>query len=389
MNSDPMELTLLMPCLNEANSIEVCVRKGVAALERLNIHGEVLIADNGSSDGSQKIAIAAGARVIDVPIRGYGSALMAGIEHARGRYIIMADADDSYDWSVIDPFVEKLRQGTELVMGCRLPKGGGTILPGAMPPLHRWLGNPVLSWIGRLFFGCPVQDFHCGMRGFSKERIQSLGLTTPGMEFASEMVIKATLARLRIEQTPITLHPDQRGRPPHLKTWRDGWRHLRFMMILSPNWVFLVPGLFLFLLGLVGFFLILPGTLWIGDIGLDVNTLLVSGLMCIIGFQCISFWALGRVFVSRKGIHPDDPLLTPLFRFIRLETGLMAGFATVVAGLALLLFGVHNWADVSFGNLEPTAALRIVIPAVTMIALGVQTIFSSFLMSMLGMLRSE
>lgn len=384
MNSDEMEFTLLMPCLNEANSIEICVRKGVSALKRLNVHGEVLVADNGSVDGSQQKAQTAGARVIDVPRKGYGSALMAGIEQARGRYVIMADADDSYDWSAIDPFVERLRQGPDLVMGCRLPKGGGTIMPGAMPPLHRWLGNPVLSWVGRLFFNCPVQDFHCGMRGFSRDSIRKLGLTTPGMEFASEMVIKATLSKLRIEQTPVTLHPDQRGRAPHLNTWRDGWRHLRFMMILSPNWVFLVPGLLFFALGLLGFALILPGTFWIGDVGLDLNTLLVSGLMCVIGFQCVSFWALGRVFVSREGIYPDDPVLTPLFRYISLETGLLAGVVTGIIGLALLLTGVHRWADVSFGDLNPAIAMRIVIPAVTLLALGAQTIFSSLLMSMLG-----
>ncbi|MEO5328768.1 MAG: glycosyltransferase family 2 protein [Magnetococcus sp. THC-1_WYH] len=385
INQEKLELTLLMPCLNEANSLGLCVEKGMAALKRLGIEGEVLVADNGSTDGSQKIARDRGARVVSVLEKGYGNALRGGIGNAHGKYIIMGDADDSYDWNEIEPFVKKLRAGSDLVMGCRLPRGGGTIMPGAMPFLHRWLGNPVLSWIGRLFFNCPVTDFHCGLRGFSKAAIEGLQLRTTGMEFASEMVIKSVMNGLRIDETSITLHPDKRGRAPHLHTWRDGWRHLRFMMLLSPKWLFLFPGLFFLLAGIVGFSFLVSGTYQIAGVSFSINTLLVSALSCLVGFQCVAFWAMCNTLAAREKLFPVDPLLAALFPYIRLETGLIISSVAILGGLALLLMGVYNWSQLNFGVLSFDKGVRVVIPAVTLIALGLQGLFSSFMMSMLGM----
>lgn len=390
VNADEsVELTLLMPCLNEARTLGSCITKGMKALKQLGIVGEILVADNGSDDGSPDIAQQYGARVISVKQKGYGSALISGIKAAKGHYIIMGDADDSYDWSNISAFVHRLRGGADLVMGCRLPKGGGTILPGAMPWLHRWIGNPVLSGIGRLFFDCPVADFHCGMRGFSRTAILSLGLNTAGMEFASDMVIKATLAKMRIEETPVTLFPDGRDRAPHLSTWRDGWRHLRFMMILSPRWVFFMPGIFFFLAGVFGFTLILPGAFHVGSVDFDVNTLVICSLAVVTGAQCITFWALGQTYASRVGLYPKDPLLAFLATYIHLEIGLLTGVFFTVVGLGLLFLGIHNWALVGFGSQSYETSLRVVVPAVTLIALGIQTFFTSFLMSMLGIRKFD
>ena len=382
-----IELTLLMPCLDEAETLETCVRKAHEALNRLEITGEVLVADNGSTDGSPEIARRCGARVAVVGERGYGSALLGGIRAANGRFIIMADADDSYDWTHIDAFVERLRQGCELVMGCRLPAGGGTILPGAMPPLHRWVGNPVLSSIGRLFFRCAVTDFHCGMRGFAKEAVEKLDLRSVGMEFASEMVVKSTLAGLRVEEVPVTLSPDGRGRRPHLRTFRDGWRHLRFMLLYSPKWLFLYPGIAMMLLGSIGFGLLLPGPLRAGGVAFDLNTMLVSALFVLIGFQCISFWIVAYAFATVEGFLPESRFLTNMCRYIRLETGLACGAVTFLAGLVLLGSGVRFWGQHDFGPLPAATGLRIVISAVTLQSLGAGCVFLSFMLSIVGSRR--
>jgi glycosyltransferase involved in cell wall biosynthesis len=386
---EKVELTLLMPCLNEATTLPMCLRKAKQALIDLGINGEVIVADNGSTDCSQEIAGTLGATVVNIPERGYGSALLGGIEAAKGEYIIMGDADESYDWSAIGPFVEQLREGNELVMGCRLPQGGGRILPGAMPWLHRWIGNPILSSVGRLFFQAPVTDFHCGLRGFSKAAIIRLDLQSKGMEFASEMVIKATLSNLKISEIPITLYPDGRLRKPHLRTWSDGWRHLRFMLIFSPSWLFLYPGLLLMFMGILGFAFLLPGPFMVGRIRFDVNTILVASISCIIGFQCIVFWTYARVFAMTEGFLPEDPLLKSLFPHIKLETGLAVGGILILTGITFLLSGVVYWAQHGFGMLPYPIGLRIVIPAVTLLALGVQTVFSSFFLSLLGLHRKH
>jgi len=300
---EPIELTVLMPCLDEAETVGACVSKAAAYLERSGVRGEVLVVDNGSSDASREIARRGGARVVEEPRRGYGNALRAGILAARGRYVIMGDADQSYDFTALDPFVACLRDGVELVMGNRFQGG---IAPGAMPPLHRYLGNPVLSGIGRLFFSSPVGDFHCGLRGFNRQSILRLGLATEGMEFASEMVVRATVAGLRIAEVPATLSPDGRSRAPHLRSFRDGWRHLRFLMLFSPRWVFLYPGAVLMLLGIASMLWLLPGPRRIGSIGLDVNTLIYSSAAIVCGFQAVVFAVFAKVFAINAVLLPDD-----------------------------------------------------------------------------------
>jgi glycosyltransferase involved in cell wall biosynthesis len=386
--AEKIELTVLMPCLNEAATLPICLGKAKQALIDLGINGEIIVADNGSTDGSQELARSMGAKVVNVPEPGYGSALLGGIEAAQGEFVIMGDADDSYDWSAISHFIEQLRKGNELVMGCRLPEGGGKIVPGAMPWLHRWIGNPILSCIGRLFFHSPITDFHCGLRGFARTAIKSLDLQSKGMEFASEMVIKATLSNLKIVEIPITLYPDGRSRKPHLRTWRDGWRHLRFMLMYSPTWLFLYPGLLFMCFGILGFALLLPGPLVLGSIRFDVNTLLVTSTCCIIGYQCVVFWTFARVFAMTEGFLPDDPLLKALFQHVKLETGLLIGLFFLLIGLTLLFSGFVYWGRHGFGMLSYPIGLRIVIPAVTMLTLGVQTIFSSFFLSLLGLNRN-
>lgn len=351
------------------------------ALARLGVQGEVLVADNGSEDGSSVIAEDAGARVVRVVERGYGSALRAGIEAARGHYIIMADADDSYDWSSIDGFVQKLREGYDLVMGCRFRRGGGTILPGAMPWTHRLFGNPALSTMARVGFGCPVTDMYCGMRGFSAEWIRGLQLRAPGMEFAYEMTIKASMAGARITEIPVTLSPDGRSRAPHLRTWRDGWRTLRFMLLFSPTWLFTAPGLFLFVVGALGFGLLLPGPLRAGGVNFDVHTLLVCGLLCQLGFQSISFGVCARAFAVDSGFLPAR--YATRFQAKHLEAGLMIGAVVVLIGVGLGIAAVVYWGKHDFGNLSYAVGFRIMIPSVTLVSLGVQIIIASFLLSFL------
>jgi len=381
-----MELTILMPCLNEAETIAQCIEKARRGIERAGVSGEILIADNGSTDGSQAIAEKLGARVVPVKEKGYGNALRGGIAAAKGRWILMGDADDSYDFSEADRFVKKFQEGYDLVMGCRLPIGGGTIMPGAMPWKNRWIGNPILSFIGRLFFKCPAHDFHAGLRAFSKEALEKMELQTTGMEFASEMVIKATLKKFRIAEVPITLHPDGRSRPPHLKPWRDGWRHLRFMLIYSPRWLFLVPGLVLSVFGILFSAVLAVKDVPVGGIHLTVGTLMMACMAVVVGFQLVAFAFFTKVFAIAEGLLPEDPKLTRVFKIFTLEKGLVAGLLILLAGFLMFLRALWLWQQVHFGLLSSTEDnLRRLIPAGTLIVLGIQAIFSSFFMSVLGL----
>lgn len=378
------ELTVLMPCLNEAETLEVCIRKAQASIEGLGINAEVLIADNGSTDGSQEIAKSLGARVIQVETKGYGNALMRGIAMAQGKYVIMGDADDSYDFTNLGPFVEELREGNDLVMGNRFMGG---ILPGAMPPLHRYLGNPVLTAIGRLFFKSPAGDFHCGLRGFRREAMIGLDLRTTGMEFASEMVVKSTLHKLRIAEVPTALQPDGRSRPPHLRSWSDGWRHLRFLLLYSPRWLFLYPGIFLMAIGLLAGLLLLQGGVVVAGVGFDVQTLLYAAAAIILGFQAVAFAIFTKVFAISEGLLPGDPRLNLQKIKVTLERGLIVGAALTLTGLVCSVYSIWSWKQVSFGVLNPARTLRIIIPAVTALIIGVQIVFSSFFLSVLGLRR--
>ena len=379
--------TILMPCLNETETLASCIRKAQQSLTSLAIQGEVLIADNGSTDGSQELARSLGARVVDIPHKGYGWALRGGIEAAAGQFIIMADSDDSYDFSKVSPFVEKLQAGHDLVMGCRMPWGGGTVLPGAMPWKHRWIGNPVLSFIGRLFFKCPVTDFHCGLRGFTKAAYLKMDLWTTGMELASEMVIKATLKEMNITEVPITLHPDGRSRPPHLRSWRDGWRHLRFMMLFSPRWLFLIPGISLGAVGGLFLSLLAFQPLSLGPVVLDINSMLVAAMMLLVGFQLLYSAVFLRIYGFTQGFLPDQPQLRVWLRRITLEKGVITGMFLSLTGFLLLLFASLKWKSTGFGALDPVSSVRQVVPAVTLLTLGVQVVFGSFFLSSLGINR--
>jgi glycosyltransferase involved in cell wall biosynthesis len=378
--SQPLELTILMPCLNEAETIEVCVRKAKGFLDSRGISGEVLIADNGSTDGSQALAQACGARVVPIPRRGYGAALLGGIEAAHGKYIIMGDADDSYDFTALDPFVAKLREGYELVMGNRFLGG---IQPNAMPALHRYLGNPVLTGIGRILFRSASGDFHCGLRGFRRDSILGLELSSLGMEFASEMVVKATLRKLRTTEVPTTLAKDGRSRPPHLRSWRDGWRHLRFLLLFSPGWLFFYPGLIMFLLGAAGMAWLVPGPRSAGGVSFDVNTLVFAAAAIVCGFQAIVFYMFAKTYAARSGLLPDDAVVAKLRDMLQLEVGLVIGTLAVLGGLTLAAYALGAWGLQSFGRLNPEQSLRIVIPSATLLIVGLQMIFSSCLLSIL------
>lgn len=379
-----LEVSIVMPCLNEVETLAACIEKAHRSLRENNISGEIIVADNGSNDGSQTLAADLGARVIQVEAKGYGNALMGGIAAARGKYVIMGDADDSYDFSSLLPFIERLREGYDLVMGNRF-RGG--IKPGAMSVSHRYLGNPVLTAIGRLFFKSPCRDFHCGLRGFSRAAVMELDLRTTGMEFASEMVVKATLHRMRIAEVPTTLSPDGRNRPPHLQTWRDGWRHLRFLLLYSPRWLFLYPGALLILAGLATGAWLLPGPRTIGGVTLDVHTLLYAAMAILVGFQAITFAVFTKVFAISEGLLPEDPRLNKLFRWVTLEVGLIVGGLVMLIGIAGSIYALGLWEERSFGALNPTQTLRTVIPAVTCLTLGCQIIFSSFFLSVLGLRR--
>ena len=375
-----------MPCLNEAETLAPCIERALVGIERSGVRVEIIVADNGSTDGSQAIAQKLGARVVPVKEKGYGSALRGGVRASLGKWILMGDADDSYDFSEADRFVKKFQEGFELVMGCRLPAGGGKILPGAMPWKNRWLGNPVLSFIGRRFFHCPARDFHCGLRGFTRAAFEKMDLQTTGMEFASEMVIKSTFKRLKITEVPVTLRPDGRSRPPHLKPWRDGWRHLRFMLLFSPRWLFLAPGIFLSLLGIIFGARLSLGNFQIGGVQFDVGTLAVACMAVIVGSQLVAFAFFTKVFAIAEGLLPDDPQFSRVFKFFTLEKGILTGLAVLLAGIILLARAVWIWKQADFGVLPSTEEnLRRLIPAVTLVVLGIQTIFSSFFLSALGL----
>jgi glycosyltransferase involved in cell wall biosynthesis len=383
-----LELSVVMPCLNEADTVGNCIKKAWQALREHNIPGEVIVADNGSTDGSQAIASELGARVINVTARGYGNALMGGFSAARGKFIIMGDADDSYDFREIPKFVDKLREGYELVQGCRLPWGGGRVLPGAMPFLHRWWGNPMFSLMARIWFGAPIHDVYCGLRGFTKEMYERLDQRCAGMEFATEMIIKSSLYGVRTTEVPISLHPDGRkSHPPHLKTFRDGWRTFRFFLMYSPRWLFLIPGIALILCGLLGYAIALPGTT-INGVTFDVHTLLFASLALICGEQAIFFALFTRIFAISEGLMPESAKLKRFFRLVNLERGVITGCLSLVFGLILLLIAVAQWRLTHFGALDYSYTMRWVIPGATLTAVGFQTILASFVMGVLGMRRS-
>lgn len=378
-NNQNIELTILMPCLNEAETLETCIRKAKGYLERSGTSGEVLIADNGSTDGSQEIAVKNGARVVHVATKGYGAALTGGCEAAYGKYVVMGDADDSYDFEHLDPFVSALRAGAQLVMGNRF-KGG--IEPGAMPLSHRYLGTPVLSFIGRLFYpNTHIGDFNCGLRGYDREAILSLGLVTTGMEYASEMIVKASLYKLRIAEVPTTLKKDGRSRPPHLRSFRDGWRHLKFLLMHSPRWLFLYPGAALMALGLMAMLLLLPGDATVGGIGFGIHTMLYGAGMLIAGTQAVMFAALTKAYAATSGfIPPDDGGQ-------RMDTSdnqmILAGAVMAVLGLMMSAAALAGWAGTGFGDLDPVVTMRLAIPAVTCTTCGVQFLFGGFMAGIL------
>jgi glycosyltransferase involved in cell wall biosynthesis len=376
------ELSVVMPCLNEAATVAKCVERAVRFLEENDIAGEVIVGDNGSTDGSTELAARAGARVVHVPVRGYGAAVFHAAIAAQGRYIIMGDADESYDFSAMAPFLEKLREGYDLVMGNRF-RGG--IAPGAMPWKNRYIGNPVLTAIGRLFFGSPARDFHCGMRGFSAEAFRRMDLRTTGMEFASEMVIRASLLGMRVAEVPTILRPDGRSRPPHLRPFHDGWRHLRFMLLFSPRWLFLIPGILLMLFGVAGVFFLRDEDRSVMGVHLGVHTMLYAAITVLVGYQAVMFSLFTKIFAISEGLLPEDPTLTKLFRYITLESGLVAGLLLVLIGAAGTFGALAVWSSVSFGSLNPAQTLRLVIPAAFTLMLGCQTILSSLFLSVLGL----
>ncbi len=374
------EVSVVLPCLNEARTLAGCLEEARAALARAGIAGEIIVADNGSTDGSPGIAARLGARVVPVAAKGYGNALRGGIAAARGRYVVMGDADASYDFSHLPRFVEALRAGHDLVMGNRF---GGGIARGAMPWKNRYLGNPVLSWLGRRFFPTRIHDFHCGLRGFSLAAYRRMDLRTTGMEFASEMVIKAALLRLRVTEVPTVLRPDGRQRPSHLRPWRDGWRHLRFMLLFSPRWLFLYPGLLLMAGGIAVGALLLPGPLVVGHVHFDINTLLYAAIAVLIGFQAVAFAVLSKFFAIHAGLRAPEARFDRWLRALTLEAGLIAGFLLVVTGLGLSLFSVWLWRQRGFGPLIPSQMLRWVVPGALSLTLGCQVILTSFFLSVL------
>ncbi|WP_146532352.1 glycosyltransferase family 2 protein [Rubripirellula reticaptiva] len=372
-----------MPCLNEADTLGICIEKAIRAMDEAGIRGEVVIADNGSTDASKSIAEGLGARTVDVVERGYGAALMHGIEAAHGKYVIMGDADDSYDFLEIPAFVERLREGFDLVQGCRLPRGGGRVMPGAMPFLHRWFGNPALSWLVRLMFRIPINDVYCGMRGFTRDLYDRLDLRSPGMEFATEMIIKSGLHHATMSQVPITLHPDGRKiHGPHLRTFRDGWRTLRLFLVFSPKWTFFRPGLVLIAIALIGYALAIP-QVRIGGAALDVHTLLVASLAGLLGWQCVLLATLARIFAAREGMMPPHDRLEKL----TVERGLVFGLVAAAIGVVLIAAVIVQWYRVDFGRLDYPQTMRLVVPGVTLVAIGFQTAMAALMAGVLKMHR--
>jgi glycosyltransferase involved in cell wall biosynthesis len=386
-SNNGVELSVVLPCLNEADTLGTCVSKARRALDEHHIAGEIVVADNGSTDGSQKIATDAGARVVDVAEKGYGMALRGGIEAARGRFVLMADADDSYDLLEIPKFVTKLREGFDLVQGCRLPRGGGTVLPGAMPRLHRWLGNPMFSLVARWWFKTPINDIYCGMRGFTADLYRRLNLRCPGMEFATEMMIKAARYEAKIAEVPITLHPDGRtSHAPHLKTFRDGWRTMRFFLMVSPRWLFLEPGRFLLLIGLIGYALALPGVT-IRGIHFSSHTLVLSTMLILIGYQSVLFAITVKTYAISQGIMPRDERIDALLERVTLERAIIVGIALFCIGLASIAVAFNAWRMNEFGNLDYERTMRWVVPGAGLTAVGFQTILSGFLLGILHFFR--
>jgi glycosyltransferase involved in cell wall biosynthesis len=384
---DLPELSVILPCLNEEDTLATCLETARRTLAANGIRGEIVVADNGSTDGSRSIAERFGARVVEVSQKGYGAALMGGIAASRGRFVIMGDADASYDFAEIPRFLGELRKGAELVQGCRLASGGGRVMPGAMPWLHRWLGNPLFSWLARRWFRAPVHDIHSGMRGFTRQLYDSLDQRCTGMEFASEMIIKSTLQGARIAEVPITLHPDgRRAHAPHLRTFRDGWRHLRFFLLFSPRWLFLVPGGAMIALGVLGYALGMPAMKF-GRVGFDVHTILFGSLAIICGYQSILFAILTKAFAMSEGLLPQDARFRRFFELVNLERGVAVGAAAMLAGLILLGAAVNEWRQRGFGALDYRETMRVTIPGVTLTALGFQTVLFSFFASILGMRR--
>lgn len=381
MSDSNLELSIVMPCLNEARTLPICIDKAKRFLAAHKVEGEIVIADNGSIDGSQDVATDLGARVIHVIDKGYGSALAAGIHTAKGKYVIMADADDSYDFANLEPFLDELRSDKDLVVGNRF-KGG--IKKGAMPFLNRYLGNPVLSFIGRLFFKIKLRDFHCGLRGFNREAILKLNLQTTGMEYASEMIVRAALCGLSMVEVPTVLSPDGRNRKPHLHPWRDGWRHLRFLLIYSPRWLFIYPGISMIVLGLIVSALLLPGPLMISeDVGLDVHTLLVGAMSVLVGVQAISFGAIARSYAFKNGMLPKRPAYDKIVTDIKLEHLLGLSAFLMICGVGAVLWSAHSWSAVDFGALDYSNVMRALIVAVTCIVSGLQLGFSGFLLGIM------
>ena len=386
-DKDFPEVSIIMPCLNEADTLAACIGKARRALNEQQIDGEIIVADNGSTDGSQAIAMRFGARLINVREKGYGSALMGGILAARGKYIIMGDADDSYDFLETPKFVEKLREGFDIVQGCRLPSGGGVVKPGAMPFLHRAWGNPMFSFLARWWFRSPLHDVYCGLRGFRKDVYCLLDQRCTGMEFATEMIIKASLYQAKIAEVAITLHPDGRkDRAPHLRTFRDGWRTIRLFSMCSPRWLFLVPGIVLILLGMTGYAIAMPG-ITLSGVTFDAHTLLFASLAILCGYQSILFAVLTKTFAINEGLLPDDPRMNRFFKWVNLERGLVTSSITLLVGLVLLLMAINHWRLKSFGHLDYAQTMRLVVPGATLTALGFQTILSSFFVSILEMRR--
>ncbi len=386
--ADAIELSVVMPCLNESDTLAICIEKALTAMSEHGVAGEVVIADNGSVDDSVSIAQSLGVRVVPVTEKGYGSALMGGIAAARGKFVIMGDADDSYDFLEIPKFVDKLREGHDLVQGCRLPSGGGRVLPGAMPFLHRWWGNPMFSLMARAWFRAPIHDVYCGMRGFTKEHYERLDQRCTGMEFATEMIIKSSLTNARIAEVPITLHKDGRkAHAPHLRTFRDGWRTLRFFLLYSPRWLFLYPGLALIVVGSMVEVALATGPVRIGGVTFDAHTLLYASAAIILGVQASFFAVLTKVFAISEGLLPKDDRLDRLFKYLTLEVGLVVGVVLVLAGLAASIFALLAWESQSFGPLDYASTLRVVIPSITALTIGSQFILSSFFLSVLGLRR--
>ncbi len=382
--AEEIELSIVMPCLNEAETIGVCVKKAKAFLTEHDLKGEVLVADNGSTDGSQQIANALGARIVHVPSRGYGAALIGGIEAARGRYVAMGDADDSYDFGGLMPFVDQLREGADLVMGNRFQGG---IAAGAMPPLHRWLGNPVLSFLGRTFFDIPVGDFHCGLRAFNRERIRELGLTAPGMEFASEMVVKAAIEKLDIREVPTTLQPDGRSRPPHLRTWRDGWRHLRFLLIFAPKFLFLYPGVALALAGLVGVIGLIPADVSIGGIEFGVHTMIFAAMAVLMGSQLIGLSVMARRYGTIAGMWPESGMMRRVRNWFSVERACILGGLMLALGIGGAVTATAIWASSGFSDLDPAALMRLTIPSMLLGCIGLQMVVTAFFIGLLDQPR--